>query len=283
MKTEHKILSALAVATAVATIGAAAVSAAGLGESVEGVKPFSVESDYPISITVPLEGNPALGAASITADFEAGMLPAGDYKLSAREVVDNDAVSAFFLDAGQGADAFDLVVVDISLYTADGQEIHDVTPTITLTTENSCFFNIVAVYQDGQIERLVYLDNENEYPQANKISAKANHLSRFIFASLISEVSRIEDEPIAPPPDDDEKNTESQEILPNGDNSTTSSDDSKTNNTDNSKADTSVKPETSEGYKTGDNGNTAALVFAVLSAAALGTALLATKSKKSTK
>ena len=32
MKTEHKILSALAVATAVATICAAKVSAAGLGE-----------------------------------------------------------------------------------------------------------------------------------------------------------------------------------------------------------------------------------------------------------
>lgn len=284
MKIEYKVFSALAVATAAVTIGAAVASAAGLGESGEGVKPFTVNGNEPVTITVPLDESAQCGSASVTAEFDAGALPEGSYKLSAREVLDMDAERAFYDAIDNGITANPLVVVDISLYTADGQEIHDVTPTITLETEVPCAFNAIGIYKDGKIEWVAYYyDNGYEFPDVNEnvklytAAFKAPHLSRFVFASLYREPS----EPIAPP-DDDHSVPETEPVEQT---SVTSNTDTSKTNTDKdiSKTETSVKPNTSEGYKTGDYRNTTALVFALMSAAALGTALVATKSKRSSK
>ena len=284
MKTEHKVLSVLAAATTAAVIGAAAVSAAGLGESGEGIKPFTVNGSEPITITVPLDESAQCGAASVTAEFDAGTLPAGNYKFSAREVLDIDAERAFYDAIDNGITAYPMVVVDISLYTADGQEIHDVTPTITLETEVPCAFNAIGIYKDGKIEWVAYYyDNGYEFPDVNEnvklytATFKAPHLSRFVFASLY----RQPDEPIAPPDDDhsvpDTEPVEQTSVTSNTDTSKTNTD------KDISKTETSVKPDTSEGYKTGDYSNVMALVFAIMSIAALGTALFATKAKRSSK
>ena len=97
------------------------------------------------------------------------------------------------------------------------------------------------------------------------VSAEVPHLSRFVFAYIAREES---DAPV-------EESSKPEDVSdPVDDNSSTGSESETSND---------VRPnrDDKDGYKTGENSNATAIVFAVMSAAALGIALAASKTKKS--
>ena len=263
MKIEHKVFSALAIATAAVTIGAAAVSAAPLGDSGENIIDFSAEAGLPVSISAEIDSNSYPAKDTITVDFPADMLPEGDYRLKARSVLDSSIEKSFLELDNSGLSIVSYQAVDIELYTADGVAIHDVKPVLTLNTAEETGYNAILVFEG---DKLVYVAKGDDVVVDGKtVSAEVPHLSRFVFAYIAREES---DAPV-------EESSKPEDVSnPVDDNSSTGSE---------SEASNDVRPnrDDKDGYKTGENSNATAIVFAVMSAVALGIALAASKTKKS--
>ena len=263
MKIEHKVFSALAIATAAVTIGAAAVSAAPLGDSGENIIDFSAEAGLPVSISAEIDSNSYPAKDTITVDFPADMLPEGDYRLKTRSVLDSSIEKSFLELDNSGLSIVSYQAVDIELYTADGVAIHDVKPVLTLNTAEETGYNAILVFEG---DKLVYVAKGDDVVVDGKtVSAEVPHLSIFVFAYIAREES---DAPV-------EESSKPEDVSdPVDDNSSTGSE---------SEASNDVRPnrDDKDGYKTGENSNATAIVFAVMSAAALGIALAASKTKKS--
>ena len=285
MSIDKKILAALSVVTVAATIGAVTVSAVGLGNSTSTAeKEFAVKESEAVTVQLPVDATGTEGKADdlVVVEFPEGALSAGDYKLEVKAVEDIALMQEFDYFANMdGGTVWRSVVIEINLYDADGNAVHDVTPTITLKMAKENYYNAVAVYENGTFSWLTfngdYVDGRHESttPDPYTVSGEAPHLSRFVFASIVRETSGSDDEPIAPPQDSSEP-----EVVESSDEKSYEF----ISESKSSQSSKGSKPNADkEGYTTGDNGNATAIVFAVMSVAALGTALVATKAKKSEK
>lgn len=265
MKNMKKVLvSVLAAATAAVAFSAVSVSAAPLGLSGEGLSEKEEVLFLPdtgsTTVTVDADTRPDK-ELPVTAEVPAGALTgsmSNGYIFHA-ELVDDDAAEAAFAAAldEQGfvvsaCESFDIFFVD------DAGQIVMPTYNVTLTFHAEGGYNVTYIReQDGSYTKL-----------ADSISnVGVPHFSRFVIAVIESkQVSEEDEEPdtsskpevvsdgsesIAPPPSDTSTQTS---IQPGG-----------------------------QDVKTGDNAGATAMVFAVMAAVALGTSMVAVKSKKSSR
>ncbi len=250
MNMKKTLVTAMAAAVAAMSVSAASVSATSLGESAPSVD-FTVLEGQETVLTVAVDARGGGELMTIVATLPAGSLPAGDYVLNGQAVID-DAETASFV-ASQTAGAVDYCdIIDLDFATSGGEAVSPTNVGLVFNFANGVTYDAVYLKDGG-----AYVDL-NAQATDTSISAVAPHCSRFVIAKLF-EVSVI---------DDDSKAEE----------------DTKTDNTQNGSTDTqnSTTP-SNNNVKTGDDGNTTAVVFAVMSVVALATAFTAAKLKKNNK
>lgn len=240
-------ITSLAVLTAAVSVASVSANANTLGESRLATE-FEIADGQDATVSVYLDGRVG-NPLTVTATIPADTLPAGQYSFRGEIVADADQEADYedYIMRFQkmNIDYFDLV--DLNFYNADGEDVHPTDVTVDFSTAKAVGYDSVWIQTDDpdvKYEKLPHMVYENH------MNALVPHFSRFVIAALSS---YSEPEPIAPPSD----------VTPQP--STTPS----------NAADGTAK--------TGDNSAATGIVFAVMAMAALGTAVVAGKVKKSVK
>ena len=241
------------IAAAVAASAAVSVSAVELGSSAETVD-FAVIAGEETVINTTVETE--TGTANINVKIPADALAEGEYSFAAAPVVDADFESAFVASLGDGVTVDYFEGYSFSFTDATGAYVSPEGVVITIATGAS--FN--AAYIEEADKSFTYLGEPTVIPGGYQITAP--HCSRFVFANL---------KPIVPnsEPIDEPSPETSPEIAPQPQ----------------PQPQPQPKPQPKpddKGANTGDSSATVAVV-GVMGLAALGTALVAAKSKKASK
>ena len=269
-------ITSLAVLTAAVSVASVSANANTLGES-RLVNEFEIADGQDATVSVYLDGRVG-NPLTVTATIPADTLPAGQYSFRG-EIVANADQEADYEDyimrfQKMNIDYFDLV--DLNFYNADGEDVHPTDVTVDFSTAKAAGYDSVWIQTDDpdvKYEKLPHMVYENH------MNALVPHFSRFVIAAL---PFYPEPESIAPRPDDDYTDVSKDvSVVPSSSNvtpqtSTTPSDITpQTSTTPSNAADGTAK--------TGDNSAATGIVFAVMAMAALGTAVVAGKAKKSAK
>ena len=269
-------ITSLAVLTAAVSVASVSANANTLGES-RLVNEFEIADGQDATVSVYLDGRVG-NPLTVTATIPADTLPAGRYSFRGEIVADADQEADYedYIMRFQkmNIDYFDLV--DLNFYNADGEDVHPTDVTVDFSTAKAAGYDSVWIQTgdpDVKYEKLPHMVYENH------MNALVPHFSRFVIAAL---PPYSEPESIAPRPDVDYTDVSKDvSVVPSSSNvtpqpSTTPSDVTpQTSTTPSNAADGTAK--------TGDNSAATGIVFAVMAMAALGTAVVAGKAKKSAK
>ena len=252
MNIKKSFLVALAAATAVSTVSALTVSAAGLGETTN-----KVEDTQTVVAGQETEFKAQLQDVDININIPADVLPEGEYTFNADIVVNQDVQDAI--------DKLNIKESEIlDLYFADAAGAHfkltDAGVQVTLETDK---YNAVYVYEDST-KTLTKLDSTKE---GNKLTFIAPHFSYYVLAN----------EP-------ETSGTTSTTSTTSTTGTTTNTPGSTTTTTTGTTTTTTGDTGKGDSVTTGDAATTTTVaVFAVMGVVALGTAVVASKMKKASK
>ena len=269
-------ITSLAVLTAAVSVASVSANANTLGES-RLVNEFEIADGQDATVSVYLDGRVG-NPLTVTATIPADTLPAGQYSFRGEIVADADQEADYedYIMRFQkmNIDYFDLV--DLNFYNADGEDVHPTDVTVDFSTAKAAGYDSVWIQTDDpdvKYEKLPHMVYENH------MNALVPHFSRFVIAAL---PSYPEPESIAPRPDDDYTDVgKDVSVVPSSSNVTPQ--------TSTTPSDVTPQPSTTPSNaadgtaKTGDNSAATGIVFAVMAMAALGTAVVAGKAKKSAK
>lgn len=258
-------ITSLAVLTAAVSVASVSANANTLGES-RLVNEFEIADGQDATVSVYLDGRVG-NPLTVTATIPADTLPAGQYSFRGEIVADADQEADYedYIMRFQkmNIDYFDLV--DLNFYNADGEDVHPTDVTVDFSTAKAAGYDSVWIQTDDpdvKYEKLPHMVYENH------MNALVPHFSRFVIAAL---PSYPEPESIAPRPDDDYTDVSKDvSVVPSSSNVTPQPSTTPSNAADGT-------------AKTGDNSAATGIVFAVMAMAALGTAVVAGKAKKSVK
>lgn len=249
MNIKKSFLVALAAATAVSTVSALTVSAAGLGETTN-----KVEDTQTVVAGQETEFKAQLQDVDININIPADVLPEGEYTFNADIVVNQDVQDAI--------DKLNIKESEIlDLYFADAAGAHftltDAGVQVTLETDK---YNAVYVYEDST-KTLTKLDSTKE---GNKLTFIAPHFSYYVLAN--------------------DPETSSTTSTTSNTGTTTNTPGSTTTTTTGTTTTTTGDTAKGDSVTTGDAATTTTVaVFAVMGIVALGTAVVASKMKKASK
>lgn len=257
MNIKKSFLVALAATTAISSVSALAVSAAGVGFSTGEVnETFTVVLNEDTTVETQLED------ADVKVTIPAGVLDEGEYTFSADIVVNADVQKAID-ELGLGETEI------LSLYfTKGGEKVEVKSDKITVEVETTKY-SYAYVYEDATKK----LTNLKATKDGDKLSFKAPHFSYYVLATA-----------------DKSTDTLSSDIPGSGSNNGNVSQASNSSSTGtNTGTNATTSSSTTTGSTTGSvtTGDTATAttvaVFAVMGVVALGTAVVASKMKKSSK
>ncbi len=239
---------------AVAASAALSVSAVSLGYTAESIG-FEVEAGQEVTVNMSFETEN--GPVQVTVDLPAGALEEGSYTFSASAVVDDDLEAAFIASLGDGVMVDYFEAYNFTFTDGNGNVVSPQGVVITIDTD-AVVNNAYLEETDGSFTRLGEITKG-----AGGYQFGAPHCSRFVLANL---------SPIVPDDSSYPPETSGNEFQPE-----TSSQPQPS-----SQSQPQPKPE-DKGANTSDNSFASLAVLGVMGLAALGTALVATKSRKSSK
>ena len=244
MNMKKKLIAALAAVTAAVSMSAVTANANKLGESTMDLN-FDVTAGQPSIFTVTLDGTVGV-TLDVTAEVPAGALPEGKYAFHAELFVDKDLEDLFTTTTVLTEDQQIeyFDLLEINFKNEAGEMVYPENVKLSFKTSKATAYNNVYIYDNGSFKLIG--DMDGAYPP---------HFSRFVIAAIV---------PYEIMPSDIEPSQTSQTSQ------------------------TSYNPQPSvtpggQDVKTGDNGAATAVVFSIMAVAALGTSVVALKSKKASK
>lgn len=252
MNTKKALVTALTAAVAVSSVAAVSVSAVGIGETQSDVRSSATAEAGKVthfSVTI--------NDVTIDADVPADAIEAGKELTFGAALITNVDIEAAVANL---PDAVTAELLDI--YFLDGDKnvsFNGDGVQVTVTTTTTAYETIYIYEDENGLSKLAETTD-------NKLSFIAPHFSYYV---LTKNVEKSE-EPSTPEP--------SQNVQPSNGNT----DNNNNNNNNNGSNTNNNGANNNGGVNTGDSTTTAA-VFAIVGAAALGTALVASKSKKHAK
>lgn len=244
MNMKKKLIAALAAVTAAVSMSAVTANANKLGESTMDLN-FDVTAGQASIFTVTLDGTVGV-TLDVTAEVPAGALPEGKYAFHAELFVDKDLEDLFTTTTVLTEDQQIeyFDLLEINFKNEAGEMVYPENVKLSFKTSKATAYNNVYIYDNGSFKLIG--DMDGAYPP---------HFSRFVIAAIV---------PYEIMPSDIEPSQTSQTSQ------------------------TSYNPQPSvtpggQDVKTGDNGAATAVVFSIMAVAALGTSVVALKSKKASK
>ena len=254
MNIKKSFLVALAATTAISSVSALAVSAAGLGESTGKVEEtVTIVADKDATVEAVLED------AKIEVTIPAGALEEGDYTFNADIVVNTDVQKAID-DLGLG----ETEILDLYFTDKGGTSVSLTGKDVTVKVETTKY-SYAYIYEDSTKK----LSNLNATKSGDVLTFKAPHFSYYVLATKDVTTTTVVDNTTST------TSTASNTTKTGTNASTSSSTTTASSNTTTGKGDS---------VTTGDTATaTTVAVFAVMGVVALGTAVVASKMKKSSK
>ncbi len=254
MNIKKSFLVALAATTAISSVSALAVSAAGLGESTGKVeKTVAIVADKDATVEAVLED------AEVKVTIPANAVEEDEYTFHADIVVNTDVQKAIDeLNLG-GSEILDLYFTNKA---GERVSFKDKNVTVEIATDK---YSYAYVYEDADKK----LTNLNATKSGDVLTFKAPHFSYYVLATKDVTTTTVVDNTTST------TSTASNTTKTGTTTTTTSSTTTASSNTTTGKGDS---------VTTGDTATaTTVAVFAVMGVVALGTAVVASKMKKSSK